>query len=129
MNKRMNTIYSIVILSLIPTISFADNVVYETDWVSSDEMESILSEMDTNRLFPCHVEGALRGIKIVYKGAYCPYPQNLDHFDSRWGLSDSWYERYSKEYVDSGHYEYFHSTFYDLSGNSVHQATWILPSK
>jgi hypothetical protein len=82
--------------------------------------------MNANRLFPCQVEGTLDGIKIRYKAAYCPFLPDMNFFYSRWGMSDRWYSKWSEYYEAIGLVEHLHSTFLDLSGNTVHQATWVL---
>lgn len=120
--KSAITLLSLMALS---SLSYSNDIVYETEWISSKAMEKTLAKMNANRLFPCLVTGRVDGIEIQYKGAYCPFIPNLDHFHSRWGMSDNWYQKYKKKYESEGHLEYFHSTFIDLSGETVHQATWI----
>ena len=106
--------------------SVADNVVYQTAWVGDDDMTSTLRKMNDNRLFPCIVEGKVEGIEILYKGSYCPFLPDMNFFYSRWGLSDKWYTEWAAYYKSIGMIEHSHSTFIDLSGSTVHQATWIL---
>ncbi len=104
----------------------ADNVVYQSEWINDDDMTSTLRKMDDNRLFPCIVEGKLEGIEILYQGSYCPFLPDMNFFYSRWGLSDKWYSEWAAYYKSIGMTEYSHTTFIDLSGSTVHQATWIL---
>jgi len=118
----------VIFLFLVP-YAYSDNVVYETDWMASSELEVVLKEMNGNRLFPCYVEGRLNGIVIQYKGSFCPFPQKLNYFQSRWGMSDDWYKETKKEFESAGMVEYFHSTYLDLSNSIVHQATWVLSGK
>ncbi len=116
----------LLIISSLSLISYADNIVYETEWIDSSEMKVTLEKMSANRLFPCQVNGMVDGIEIRYQGSYCPYLVNMDYFYSRWGMSDNWYSKYTSKYVDEGFKEYSHTAFLDLSGNVVHQATWVL---
>jgi len=125
----MKKLILIIILALfITSHAHSENVVYETEWMASSELEVVLKEMNGKRLFPCYVEGRLNGIIIQYKSSFCPFPQKLNYFQSRWGLSDDWYIETKKQFESSGMVEYFHSTYLDLSNSVIHQATWVLLS-
>jgi hypothetical protein len=106
--------------------TLANNIVYETQWIDSEEMNITLKKMSSNRLFPCEISGKMKGIEIKYSGAYCPFLPQMNYFYSRWGMSDHWYEKYGAQYEKRGFTEYSHSVFFDLSYNVVHQATWVL---
>lgn len=115
-----------VLFLLLSLSSHANNVVYETDWIDDNDMTSTLRDRNDNRLFPCEVEGKVEGIKILYRASYCPFLADMNFFYSRWGLSDTWYEKWAAYYKSIGMTEHSHTTFIDLSGNTVNQATWIL---
>jgi hypothetical protein len=106
--------------------ALANDIVHTTDWVDSDEMGVILRKMDDNRLFPCDVQGRVEGIEVYYQASYCPFLPEMNYFYSRWGMNDSWYAKWSDYYKEYGMQEHFHTTFLDLGGNTVHQATWII---
>jgi len=120
-----------VILMLLVGLFFAplanaDNVVYETEWMPSTDLEFVLNEMNSNRLYPCYVQGQVNGIAIQYQASFCPFPQKMNLFQSRWGMSDDWYIETKKQFEAAGFVEHFHSTFLDLSDSVIHQATWVL---
>ena len=118
--------YTIIIFVLLSSVVKAENIVYETEWISSKESSKKLKEMNGNRLFPCNIEGKVQDIRILYKSSYCPLGKDMDYFYSRWGMSEHWYQSYTEDYTRMGYNEYFHSTFVDLGGNTIHQATWML---
>lgn len=97
-----------------------------TDWMKSSALTAKLHEMDEDRLFPGTVEGRLDGTGIQYRAQFIPFLQNLVYFEARWGLSDVWYKSNTERLTKEGYAEYSHTTFTDQSGNTVHQATWVL---
>jgi hypothetical protein len=124
--KLMNKILLLLISFCLAFQANAEDVVYETEWMPSVELEYVLGEMNGNRLYPCYVEGRLNGIAIQYKGSFCPFPQGMNIYESRWGMSDDWYKAFKTEFESVGFIEHSHSLFTDLSGSQVHQATWVL---
>jgi len=100
-----------------------------TDWMKSSALTAKLHEMDEDRLFPGTVEGRLAGTAIQYRAQFIPYLLDMAYFESRWGMSDAWYNENGERLTKAGFTEYFHGTFLDQSGNTVHQATWVLIKK
>src|SRR5512133_771714 len=97
-----------------------------TDWMKSSALTAKLHKMEEDRLFPGTVEGRLEGTEILYRAQFIPFLLNLAYFESRWGLSDVWYKANTERLTKAGYTEYSHTTFTDQSGNTVHQATWVL---
>ena len=97
-----------------------------TDWMKSSALTAKLQEMNEDRLFPGTVEGRLDGTGIQYRAQFIPFLLNLAYFESRWGLSDVWYKANTEHLTKQGYTEYSHTMFTDQSGNTVHQATWVL---
>lgn len=121
----MKAMITLVLLTL-PIAVLSKVIVHETDWISSRQMKSAVGKMNLNRLFPCHSEGRVEGASIRYKASFSPFLKDMCYFYTRWGMSDTGYAEYSLKFKDAGFIEYSHSTFQDLSGNTRHQATWIL---
>ena len=108
---------------------FAENVVYESEWMSGRDLPDLMDEMNANRLYPCILDGQVILIAIQYKISFCPFPQNMEFFETRWVMSDLAYSEFSNHFESNGFVEHYHSTFYDLSDSLVHQATWVLTTK
>jgi len=102
---------------------------HTTGWVKSSELEGMLGKMNENRMFPSYIEGRVDENQIVYKATFAPFPLNMDYFQSYWGMSDTWYEKRNEIFLRHGFKEHFHTIFTDLSGSTVHQATWVLIGK
>lgn len=110
-------------------LAISENVVYESEWMTSTDLEHLISDMNANRLYPCYIQGRIEGINILYQAELCPFPQKMNLFQSRWGMSDDWYAGTKKQFEAAGFVEHFHSTFLDLSNSIIHQATWISSSQ
>ena len=108
---------------------FAENVVYESEWMPGKDLPYVMDEMNANRLYPCVLDGQVIGIAIQYKISFCPFPQNMEFFETKWGMSDLAYSEFKNLFESNGFVEHYHSTFQDLSDSVVHQATWLLSSQ
>lgn len=97
-----------------------------TEWMPSSALENVLRRMNENRMFPGTVEGRVNGSTIQYRAQFIPFLRRLEKFQSRWGMSEARYRGYGGEYASSGYTEHSHTTYTDLGGNVVHQATWVL---
>ena len=117
--------FLLAVLAISSLSSQANQVVYETDWITSEEMSVTLNKMNQNRLFPCHIEGKIEGIEMLFRASYCPYLPKMNYFYSMWRMSEGDYKSTTEHYAKYNMSEHFHSTFIDLSGNDVYQATWI----
>jgi hypothetical protein len=115
----------VLLFSFAATPILAQEQTY-TDWMKSSALTTKLHDMDEDRLFPGTVEGRLTETGIEYRAQFIPFLLNLAYFQARWGLSDIWYKKYTELYTKEGYTEYSHTTFLDRSGNTVHQATWVL---
>ena len=122
----MRKILFLLLLSFAATSTLAQE---NSDWVTSSELSAKLRIMDGDRLFPGTVEGRLAGARIQYRAQFIPFLRNMDYFYSRWGLSDARYKAATEEFAKAGFTEYSHTTFYDQSGSTVHQATWVMIGK
>ncbi len=97
--------------------------------MKSSALTAKLHEMDEDRMFPGTVEGRLVGTAIQYRAQFIPFLLNMAYFQSRWGMSDAWYKSNTESLTKAGFTEYSHTTFFDKSGNTVHQVTWVLIKK
>ncbi len=113
------------LLLLTTVLVFAQENEY-TDWMASKALTTKLHEMDQDRMFPGIVEGRLNGAKIQYRAQFVPFLQNMEYFQSRWGLTEHRYKWYSVQLMRTGYTEFSHTTFVDLAGTTLHQATWVL---
>jgi hypothetical protein len=115
----------VLLFSFAATPVLAQEQIY-TDWMKSSALTTKLHEMDEDRLFPGTVEGRLTETGIQYRAQFIPFLLNLVCFQTRWGLSDIWYKKFTEVFSKEGFTEYSHTTFLDRSGYTVHQATWVL---
>jgi hypothetical protein len=119
----MFTLFFLLTLVAVPTLAQEHEY---TDWMKSSALTKKLHDMDEDRLFPGTVEGRLTGASIQYRAQFIPFLLNMAYFQARWGMSDAWYKANTESFTKAGFTEYFHTTFFDQSGNTVHQATWVL---
>ena len=125
---NFNRILLWVILSLFTAHALAQALDF-TGWVKSSALTALVKLKGEDRLFPARVEGRLEGTAIEYRAQFVPFPENMDFFQSRWGMTGKWYQHYSGQYINAGFRELSHTTFADQSGIELHQATWILVSE
>ena len=119
----------ILFLLLLPFAAMPTLAQENTDWITSVELSAKLRIMDGDRMFPGTVEGRLAGARIQYRAQFIPFLRNMDYFQSRWGMSDGRYKAATEQFTKAGFTEYSHTTFYDRSGSTVHQVTWVLISR
>jgi hypothetical protein len=114
-----------LLLSFASVASSAQELIY-TDWMKSSALTAKLHEMDEDRHFPGTVEGRIGGTAIQYRAQFIPFLLGMAYFQSHWGMSDAWYKENTESFTKAGFTEYSHTTFFDVSGNTIHQATWVL---
>jgi hypothetical protein len=122
----MRVLLLLVLLFCLAAVPISAQEQAYTDWMKSSVLTSRLHEMDEDRLFPSVVEGRLSGTGIQYRAKFIPFLPNLAYFEARWGMSDVWYKSNSEHFTEAGFTEHSHTTFFDESGNTVHQVTWVL---
>ena len=96
-----------------------------TVWMTSSELETMLKAKDADRMFPAIVEGRVKGSGAQYRAQFIPFLKDMDHFWSKWNMSQKWYAYYTDANTNAGATEYSHTTFTDSSGNIKHQAIWV----
>jgi len=121
----LTTLLTGMMLVIVPMGAMAGEQKYVTGWVSSSEFQAIFNRMADNRYYTYYVEGRTEGGAIQYRGEFRPLFANLKSWYSFHGMSDEWYERRKAAFGVVGYRELYHTSFLDLSGQSVHQACWI----
>lgn len=97
-----------------------------TNWLSSGDFKNIFESMRNNRYYPTQIEGRQRTEHTIeYRGVFSPYPDDLDRFEVRWGMSEAWHKKYNSQFTSEGYSEVFHNSFKAKNGHSIHQALWI----
>jgi len=122
---RLRQFVAAIILSIVFVSALAQDGGY-TEWMKASELSVLMKKMEEDRVFPAVIDGRVNGAIIQYRTQFIPFLLNLDYFQSKWGMSDSWYKKADEQLKDAGFTEYSHTTFTDQSGNTVHQAIWVL---
>jgi hypothetical protein len=124
---KLSRLFLSSVLALFVAHASAQNGSF-TDWMKSSKLTELLQQMDEDRMFPGTVEGRVSGQSIQYRAQFIPFLQDMDYFQSRWGMTAKWYKWNTEELTKAGFREFSHTTFTDASGSILHQATWVLVS-
>ena len=124
----MKTLILALTLLVSPLISYAQIGEY-TEWMKSAQLANLLKKSNQDRLFPAFVEGQTSEDQLWYRAKFIPFLPDMSYFYSRWGMTEIRYKKASDHYLKLGFIEHSHSSFVDLGGTTLHQATWILREK
>ncbi len=122
----MRKVWLLILLLMLPPALYANNYDETTGWIKSSELMDLLNQKSQDRYFPSHVYGQVQAHQIVYKATFSPFLKNMQYFYSYWGMTDEVFKTRNDYFNEHGFQRFSDSSFIDLSGSTIHQATWVL---